>query len=128
MLDAKAKAMINGKNFAFIATLARDGSPQLTPVWVDTDGKHVIVNTAMGRAKQRNTARDNRVAVVISDSKNPYSYTYVKGRVTEQKKEGASEHIDKLAKKYLDKESYPWKDPKETRVMLVITPEKVISQ
>ncbi|MDE1874013.1 MAG: PPOX class F420-dependent oxidoreductase [Candidatus Micrarchaeota archaeon] len=128
MLDKKAIAMIEEKNFAFLATVSKDGSPQLTPTWVDTDGKRLLINTAMGRAKQRNTARDSRVAVVVPDSKNMYSYLYVKGRVVEQRKEGATEHIDKLAKKYLGKEEYPWKDPKETRVMLVIEPEKVISQ
>ena len=128
MLDKKAIAMINAKNFAFVATISKDGSPQLTPTWVDTDGKRIIINTAMGRAKQRNTARDARVAVVVPDSQNMYSYLYVKGRVIEQRQEGASEHIDKLAKKYMGKDTYPWKDPKETRVMLIIEPEKVISQ
>ncbi len=128
MLEKKAIAMIEEKNFAFLATVSRDGSPQLTPTWVDTDGKRLLINTAMGRAKQRNTARDSRVAVVVPDSKNMYSYLYVKGRVVEQRTAGADKHIDKLAKKYLGKDEYPWKTPKETRVMLVIEPEKVISQ
>ncbi len=125
MLDEKAIAIIHAKNFALLATVSNDGSPQLTPTWVDTDGTNVLINTAMGRVKQKNTARDARVAVVVLDSGNPYSYLSVKGRVVEQRTAGAKEHIDKLAKKYRGVERYDMMAPGEARVMLVIRPEKV---
>ncbi|MCL5239022.1 MAG: PPOX class F420-dependent oxidoreductase [Candidatus Marsarchaeota archaeon] len=125
MLDEKAIAIIHAKNFALLATVSKDGSPQLTPTWVDTDGTNVLINTAMGRVKQKNTARDARVAVVVLDSGNPYSYLSVRGKVVEQRTAGAEEHIDKLAKKYRGVEHYDMMAPGEVRVMLVIRPEKV---
>lgn len=123
-LTGKAKRLVEGKNFAHIATLRKDGSPQVSTVWVDHDGNHILVNTAVGRAKQRNTVRDPRVAISIIDSKNPYDQVIIIGRVVEQIREGAWDHINKLSRKYTGKD-YP-KITGETRVILKIKPEKII--
>ena len=111
--------------FANLATLNPDGSPQVTPVWVDFDGTHVIVNTARGRVKDRNLRREPRVALAIPDPENPYRYLGIQGRVTEMAETGADAHIDKMAKKYLNKDTYPFRKPGEVRVMVKIIPEKV---
>src|SRR5690242_7873426 len=93
--------------FAQLATLNRDGSPHVTPVWVDYDGTHVLVNTARGRMKARNLERNPRVALAISDPQNPYRYLGIQGRVVEMTETGADAHIDKMAKKYMGKDTYP---------------------
>ena len=116
------------KNFGFLATLMPDGSPQVTPTWVDTDGNYVIINTAQGRLKQKNVSRDQRVAVAVADQANPYNMVTVRGRVIEQTTKGADEHIDKMAKKYLGLDNYPGRQPGEKRVLLKIKPEKVLHQ
>jgi len=111
--------------FASLATLNPDGSPQVTPVWVDFDGTHVLVNTARGRVKHRNLERNPRVALSISDPENPYRYLGIQGRVTQMIDAGADAHIDRMAKKYLNKDKYPFRQAGEARVLLKITPEKV---
>jgi PPOX class probable F420-dependent enzyme len=111
--------------FANLATLNPDGSPQVTPVWVDFDGSHIIVNTAQGRVKAKNLARDPRVALSIADPGNPYRYLAVQGRVTDMTEKGGDAHIDKMAKKYLDKDSYPFRTPGEVRLIVKISPDKV---
>lgn len=110
------------KAFANLATLMPDGSPQVTPVWVDFDGARVIVNSARGRQKDRNIRRNPAVALVISDPGNPYRYLEVRGRVVEITEEGASEHIDRMAKKYLGVDEYPNRAPGEVRVLYSIEP------
>ena len=112
------------KAFAQLAKLNPDGSPQVTPVWVDDDGTHVIVNTARGRVKDRNLQREPRVALSIQDPENPYRYLTIQGRVSEMTENGADAHIDKMAKKYFDKDVYPGRAPGEKRVIVKITPEK----
>jgi len=111
--------------FAQLATVNADGSPQVTPVWVDYDGTHVIVNTARGRVKAKNLERNPRVAMAIADPENPYRYLGVQGRVVEMIGQGAEAHIDKMAKKYLNKDSYPYRRPGEERVIVKIAPEKI---
>jgi PPOX class probable F420-dependent enzyme len=111
--------------FASLATLNPDGSPQVTPVWVDFDGTHIIVNTARGRVKDRNLQREPRVALSIPDPDNPYRYLAIQGRVSEMTESGADAHIDRMAKKYLNKDTYPFRAPGEVRVLVRITPEKV---
>lgn len=111
--------------FANLATLNADGSPQVTPVWVDFDGTHVIVNTARGRVKTKNVAREPRVALSISDPENPYRYLGIQGRVVEMTEAGGDAHIDKMAKKYLGQDKYPFRAPGERRVILKIEPEHV---
>lgn len=110
------------KAFANLATLMPDGSPQVTPVWVDFDGTRIIVNSARGRQKDRNIERNPAVALAVSDPGNPYRYLEVRGRVVEITEEGASEHIDKMAKKYLGVDKYPNRAPGEVRVMYRIEP------
>jgi PPOX class probable F420-dependent enzyme len=112
------------KAFANLATLNADGSPQVTPVWVDFDGTHVLVNTAKGRVKTRNLEREPRVALAISEPENPYRYLGIQGRVTEITESGADAHIDKLAHKYMGKD-YPFRAPGEKRVIIKIAPDKV---
>lgn len=111
--------------FAEVATIMPDGSPQVTPVWVDYDGEYVIFNTARGRQKDKNLSRDRRVALSIMDPENPYRYLQVRGVVVETTEEGADRHIDKMAKKYLGKDHYPYRDPSEVRVIYKIRPERV---
>jgi PPOX class probable F420-dependent enzyme len=121
--------LIEGKNFAFIATLMKDGAPQATPTWIDIDKrKTLLINTAEGRQKQKNITRDPRVAISIIEHNNPYHMVMIRGRVVEQTNTGADEHIDKLAKKYLGLEKYPMRSPQEKRIILKIKPEKVFYQ
>jgi PPOX class probable F420-dependent enzyme len=107
-----------------LATLMPDDSPQITQVWVDTDGEHVLVNTAEHRQKTRNVRRDPRVAVNVVDPNNAWRLGEVRGRVVEVTTEGADRLIDALAKKYLGADTYPFRDPAEVRATLKILPEK----
>jgi PPOX class probable F420-dependent enzyme len=113
------------KAIAHIATLQPDGSPQVTPVWFDYVNGVVRVNTARGRIKARNMSEGSRVALSIVDPDNDYRYIQLRGTVTKETTDGAEAHIDSLAKKYLDKDVYPWRDPKQTRVVYEITPSAV---
>jgi len=113
--------------FANLATVGPDGAPQVTPVWVDFDGTHVRFNTAKGRVKVRNLAKNPRVALAIQDPDNPYRYVQVRGRIAEATERGADDHIDSLARKYLGKDRYPWRKPGEVRVMYKVLPERVQS-
>jgi len=111
--------------FAHLVTLMPDGSPQVSPVWVDYDGAYLVVNTARGRQKDRNMQRSAKVAVGIQDPDNPYRYLLVRGRVAEATEEGADAVIDALAKKYLGVDKYPNRRPGEVRVTYKIEPEHV---
>ena len=111
------------KAFANLATLMPDGTPQVTPVWVDYDGEYILVNTARGRQKDKNVQRNRAVALSIQDSDNPYRYLEVRGRVVEITEEGAEQHIDKMAKKYMGVDKYPYRQPGEVRVLIKIKPE-----
>ena len=111
--------------FASLATLNADGTPQVTPIWIDWDGKNLLVNTAQGRVKDRNLRRNPKVAISIMDPDNPYRYLAVQGRVTNVTTNGADAHIDKMAKKYMGKDAYPFRTPTEVRVIFTIEPEKV---
>jgi PPOX class probable F420-dependent enzyme len=113
------------KAFANLGTLMRDGSPQVTPVWVDYDGKHLRINSALGRVKDKNIRRDPRVSLSIQDPDNPYRYLEVRGKVVEITQKGADEHINSLSQKYLGKPEYPYRQPGEVRVLYKIEPEKV---
>jgi len=114
-----------GKNLASIATTMKDGSPQVSNTWIDSDGTHIIFNTAEGRLKTNNLRRDGRVAVAIVDSENPYRQVMIRGRVVENTREGASENVDKLAQKYLGVDKYPYAEPGEVRVIFKILPEHI---
>lgn len=117
--------LFQGKNFGFLATLMKDGSPQVTPTWIDVDGDYIIINTAQGRLKQKNVSRDLRVALSVTDQANPYNMVTVQGTVVEQTTIGAEDHIDTMAKKYFGLDKCPGCSPGEKRVILRIKPEKV---
>jgi len=124
-LDKRAVALFRGKNFAYIATINRNGTPQLTPIWSDSDGKNVLVNTEIGRVKHKNAVRDKRVAISIYDQGNPYSRVSVNGKVVKEitgKK--AKDHIDLLALKYTGKK-YQDRASAEKRIILVVAPLRV---
>jgi PPOX class probable F420-dependent enzyme len=110
------------KAFASLATAMPDGSPQVTPVWFDYAGGRVRVNTAKGRVKARNLKKGVPVALAIVDPDNPYRYIQIRGRVERVTEEGADQHIDSLAKKYLGKDKYPNAAPGEVRLMCEIQP------
>jgi PPOX class probable F420-dependent enzyme len=120
--------LFRGKNWGTVVTLRDDGSPHATPVWVDTDGEHVIFNTAIGRAKEQHIRRDPRVSVVVLPAENQQAgYVSVSG-TAEIVEEGAYDHIDKMAQKYLGQDKYPYLQPGEQRVIVKVTPELVDSQ
>ena len=124
-IDDSIIQLLTGKNFAFVATLMKDGSPQITPTWIDFEGDTILINTAEGRTKQKNVSRDQRVAISIVDQNNPYNMVTIRGKVTEQTSKGADEHIDKLAKRYLGVDKYPFRSPTEKRVIIKVAPENV---
>jgi PPOX class probable F420-dependent enzyme len=124
-LTPAQRKLIEGPNLAHVATLMKDGSPQVTPVWVDCDDTHILINTAEGRQKPRNLARDPRIALSIADQDDQQMYIQVRGRVVEITSEGAYDHINQLSKKYRGPDNeYPRRDG-ETRIIIRIEPESV---
>ncbi len=121
------KKLFEEANFGHLATVMPDGSPQVTAVWVDFDGTHILVNTAEGRQKPRNIRRDPRVAIDVVRQGSEYAFAQVRGRVVEITSEGAEEHIDRLAKKYLGRDTYPFRQASERRIIFKIAPEHVSS-
>ena len=113
------------KAFADLATVMADGSPQVTPVWFDYANGAIRVNTAKGRVKSRTLRPGAAVALAIMDPDNPYRYVQIRGRVRSATEQGADAHIDALAKKYLGKDTYPFRQPGEVRVMFEIEPVAV---
>jgi PPOX class probable F420-dependent enzyme len=118
----EAIEIIDGKNFAYLTTSMPDGSPHVSPVWIDRDGDTLLVNTVPGRTKQKNISRDPRVAISMTQEKNPYRHLFIRGKVIEQTQQGALDHINRLARKYLGKD-YPWTD--RNRIILRIEPKSV---
>ena len=119
--------LFDKKSFAHVATVGADGSPQVTPVWIDQEGQYIRFNTARGRVKTRNLERTPKIALSVQDPENPYRYIQVRGRVVEVTEKGADAHIDALAKKYLGQDRYPYRQPGEVRVMVKVMPEKIQS-
>ena len=117
--------LLEGKNFVSFATLLEDGSPHVAPTWVDHDGDIILINTAMGRIKEKNIRKDPRVALSIFDQENPYHMVSIRGKVVEITTDGADDQIDKLAKRYFGVDKYPFRKPEEKRVILKIRPEKI---
>ena len=116
------------KAFAQLATIMQDGTPQVTPVWCDFDGTHVVINSAKGRTKDRKMRRNPNVAISIQDPDGPYRHLALKGKVVEITENGADAHIDKLSKKYTGKDVYPNRRPGEVRVIYRILPEKIFTK
>jgi PPOX class probable F420-dependent enzyme len=127
-IPAEADHLLEGQHFAHIATLKEDGSPQVSPVWIDREGPLVTFNTAEGRLKTDNLKRDPRVAISIVNQENPYEHLLVQGKVVDITTAGADENIDALAKRYMGVDEYPLRKPGEQRVIVKIEPEKVTHQ
>lgn len=125
-LDKFVESLIQESlSFASVATLMPDGSPQVSVMWVDSDGENILVNTAEGRVKTDNFRNDKRVALAIVDSKNPYKQAMIRGKVVGETHDGAMEHTDKLAKKYLGLDKYPYHQEGDVRVIFKVKPESV---
>ena len=125
-LDAPVRALLEAKNFAHVGTVRKDGRVSVVPVWVHTDGEHVIVNSAEGRVWPTNLERDPRVTVTVANLENPYEYAQIFGTVAARTHDDGDDVIDMLAKKYMDADSYPFRNPSEQRVTFRIAPEKVV--
>ena len=124
-LPEKVKTMLQKPVFVHLATLMKSGSPQVSPVWVDVDGDTILINSAVGRLKDKNIRTDARVALSATDPANPYHAIMIRGRVKEITTDGAEEHIDKMAKKYMGKDVYPAHSAAEPRVIYKIEAEKI---
>ena len=124
-LPEKVKTLLQKPVFVHFATLMKEGGPQVSPVWVDLDGDTILINSAEGRLKDKNVRADKRVALSFTDPANPYHSVMIRGRVTEITKDGAEEHIDKMAKKYMGKDVYPAHSAAEPRVIYKVVAEQV---
>jgi PPOX class probable F420-dependent enzyme len=124
-LNDKVIKLFEDRNLVFIATIMKDGSPQLSPVWANMEDGHVLVNTAEGRIKHKNVLRDPRVAISVVDNNNPLNMTSIRGKVVEIIPDHQYQHANRLTKKYLNKDKYPFRQPGEKRIILKILPEKV---
>ncbi|MFF3867437.1 PPOX class F420-dependent oxidoreductase [Micromonospora sp. NPDC001898] len=120
-------ALLAEPQLAHVATIEPDGTPHVTPVWVDTDGRHIVFNTAKGRQKYNNIQRNPMVAVSVVDKADDFRTLWVKG-TTELVEEGADEHIDRMAQKYLGQDTYPFRQPGEERVIVRVTPTQKLGR
>ena len=125
-LNEAQVALLKAKNFAFVGTLMPDGSLQVSPMWVEYDGEHVILNSEVKRTKVKNMQRDPRVTVCVSNAENPYEYLEIRGRVVAMTTDGAFEGIDMLAKKYLGQDKYPMNQPGDQRIIIKVEPTRVV--
>jgi len=124
--EESARKLMEGKNFAFLATITPDGTPQVTPTWVDREGEYILINTVEGRAKERNMQRNHAVAISIMEQTNPYNMVTLKGKVVKiVTGPEAERHIDHLAKKYLGVDKNPWREPGQRRVLFKIKTERI---
>ena len=124
-LSNELVALLTQRTFAHLATCMDDGSPQVSPVWVDVDGGRILVNSAKGRLKDRNMRTDPRVALSVTNPENPYQGVMIRGRVVEITEDGADDHIDKMASKYLGKDRYPFRGSGEVRVKYYIEADRI---
>jgi PPOX class probable F420-dependent enzyme len=127
-LNRAARALLEEPVIANLATVAGDGSPHVTPVWVDVDGDDVVINTVEGRAKTRHLRRSAKVAVSVVDPKDPFRVVALQGVVADITTDDAEAHIDRLAREYLGVDTYPMRQPGEERVKVRIRPERVLMQ
>jgi PPOX class probable F420-dependent enzyme len=120
-LTESARRRLQAPNFGYLATIMSDGTPQVSPVWVDVRGDHILINTAKGRLKERNLRRDPRLGLSVPNKDNPYDKVDFRGRVVEWVAEDEAEaHIDALAKKYIGEDRYPFRSPGEQRVLAIV--------
>jgi PPOX class probable F420-dependent enzyme len=127
-LSTKARDLIARPVLASLATLNPDGSPQITPLWIDLDGDDVVFNTAQGRIKARNLAKDTRVAVSVIDPDDQYNVVAFRGTVIDVTTDGADAHIDSLAKKYLGVDTYPMRREGEVRIRVTVRTDRIAMQ
>ena len=124
-MEPKVVSLFEDKNLVFLATVMKDGSPQLSPVWVDYDDGYILVNTAEGRVKHKNVLRDPRVAISVVSNNNPLDMTTIRGKVIKIIPDYNYEHADKLTKKYMGKKKYPFRSEGKKRIVFKIKPEKI---
>ena len=124
-ITPEIEKLLKGKNFASIATLMKDGSPQLSPVWANYEDGHVLVNTAEGRIKHKNVLRDPRVAISVVSKDNPLDMTTIRGTVVEMIPDYDYKHADRLTKQYMGREHYPFKRKDEKRIIFKIRLERI---
>jgi len=124
-IEGRSEELLRGKNFCHVATLRPDGSVHGVPVWVDVQDGQPVLNTAEGRAWPRNLERDPRVTLTVQNMENPYEYLSIRGRATAPSTDGADEHIDAMAKKYMGVDEYPMRQPGEQRIIIRVEPDDV---
>ncbi len=123
-IEDRAEELLKAKNFCHVATLREDGTVHCAPVWVDVQDGLAVLNTAEGRAWPRNLERDPRTTLTVQNLENPYEYVEIRGQVAERTHDGADEHIDSLAKKYLGVDDYPYRQPGEQRVIIKVAADR----
>ena len=124
-IDGRVRELLEDKNFSMVATVRKDGTVHGVVIWQHVEGDRIALNSSEGRAWPANVRRDPRVTITVHDNENPYEYVEIRGRIVEDTHDGAKEHIDALAKKYLDKDEYPFRQPGEQRVIFRIEPQRV---
>ncbi|MGI8559479.1 MAG: PPOX class F420-dependent oxidoreductase [Solirubrobacteraceae bacterium] len=124
-IEGRSRELLEQPNFCHISTVRPDGAPHAAIVWVDLEDGNAVVNSAEGRARPRNLERDGRVLLTVANRENQYEYTQIRGHLREASREDGDSHADKLTKKYLDKDKYPFGQPGEVRVKFVIEPDEV---
>ena len=127
-LEGRIRNLLEDRNFADVATIRSDGTPHVVPVWVDTEDGVVRLNSAEGRLWPKLARRDPRITVTVQNMQNPYEYAEIRGHVVDATHEGADEHVDALAKKYLGEDRYPWRSPGERRVSFLVEPTHIYRQ
>lgn len=125
--DPGVARLLDAKNHAVVSTLGEDGSIHSTVVWVDVEDGRLALNSAVGRAWPSNLERNPTLTVVVYDESNPYDYVEVRG-TAESRLEGADAHIDRLAKKYLGADEYPFRQPSEQRITYLVDATRVRHQ
>jgi PPOX class probable F420-dependent enzyme len=124
-IQGRARELIQAPNFCVVSCLRPDGGPDAVVTWIDVDGDDLLLNTADGRRWPGFVRNDPRVALTVINMENPYEYVTVRGRVAGETTDGADEHIDAMAKKYLGEDRYPFRQPGEVRVVFRVEPESV---
>jgi PPOX class probable F420-dependent enzyme len=124
-LTEPVRELLDGRNVCVVSSLRADGSVHAVPVWVDTDGPNVLLNSVVGRTWEKNLTRDPRVTCTIVEAANPYQFVEIRGQVVTRSLDGADDHIHRLARKYLAVDTYPWVRPEDTRVLFAVSPLSV---